>query len=426
MRLPLPYVLGLGTVAFLLAFPLFYAGGNYDYVMHVLITAFFYAILASSWSMLAGYAGQFSFGHIGFMGIGAYTAGLLSHYLWITEAPTGLCREVELFGRWLVLVNPIGVTSTTLVQDCLSQAREAWGGTVGVSRMPIWLGILLGTAMGALSGLLVGLLVLRLRAAYLALFTLGFAEILKAVISAEIDITRGQAGLELPALFPDGVTLLDTYYAPTAKLPPYYAMLGLLLLCLAILGWLARSKFGLFVRALREDADAAAALGVNTTRYKVYVFTITCAMAAAAGAVQAHYVQIITPNMLFLLQMSLVVAMAVIGGVENFVAAAIGAIFIQILLELLRTSFVIGPVEVDMTLWRLVFFGVLLMITLRFFRNGLIAPLIERMRRAGVAEETVAKRRAPPASAEATVTGPEGGPHRTQPPRTPPQAAETP
>ena len=88
-----------------------------------------------------------------------------------------------------------------------------------------------------------------------------------------------------------------------------FRILALLLACLAILAWLAHSKFGLFVRALREDQDAAAALGVNTTRYKVLVFTITCAMAAAAGAVQGHYVQIITPNMLFLLQMSLVVAM---------------------------------------------------------------------------------------------------------------------
>ena len=76
--------------------------------------------------------------------------------------------------------------------------------------------------------------------------------------------------------------------------------------------------------------------------------------------------------------MSLVVAMAVIGGIENFVAAAIGAIFLQIMLEVLRTSFTIGGVEVDMTVWRLVFFGVLLMVTLRFFRNGLIAPLIDR------------------------------------------------
>lgn len=408
MEKNVPFLVGGGLLAFFLAFPLVYSGGNYDYVMHVLISAFFYAILASSWSMLAGYAGQFSFGHIGFMGIGAYTTGLFSHYLWVTAEPTGICREIEFFGQWLVLVNPIGVTSTTLTQDCLRQAMESWGGMVEVSRMPVFLGIVLGTIMGGLAGFLVGLLVLRLRAAYLALFTLGFAEILKAVISAEIDITRGQAGLELPPLFPDGVSVLGRTFSATDKLPPYYAMFGLLLLCLAILTWLARSRFGLFVRALREDQDAAAALGVNTTRYKVYVFTITCAMAAAAGAVQAHYIQIITPNMLFLLQMSLVVAMAVIGGVENFVAAAIGAIFIQIMLEVLRTSFTIGGVEVDMTVWRLVFFGVLLMVTLRFFRNGLIAPIIEHFSRRGVAQETVAKR--------SVVTGPEGGPHRTEAP----------
>jgi branched-chain amino acid transport system permease protein len=401
-----PNIAGALLLIFFLVFPLVYRGGNYDYVMHVLITAFFYAILASSWSMLAGYAGQFSFGHMAFMGIGAYSTALFCHYFYITSAPTELCSEIPFFGRWLVVVNAIGVTSTTLTQDCLRQAMEGWGGTVTVTPMPVLLGIVLGTLMGGLAGLLVGLLVLRLRAAYLALFTLGFSEIVKAVISAEIDITRGQAGLELPALFERGLTIGPMTFDRTDKIPPYYAMLGLLLLCLAILTWLARSRFGLFVRALREDQDAAAALGVNTTRYKVYVFTITCAMAAAAGAVQAHYVQIITPNMLFLLQMSLVVAMAVIGGIENFVAAALGAIFLQIMLELLRTSFTIGGVEVDMTTWRLVFFGLLLMITLRFFRNGLIAPIIERFRRAGVAKETVAKRSA--------VTGPAGGPHRTE------------
>ena len=179
--------------------------------------------------------------------------------------------------------------------------------------------------MGGVFGLLIGLLVLRLRAAYLALFTLGFAEILKATISAEIEVTRGQAGMELPALFENGVTVLGHTFSKTDKLPPYFVMFALLLVCLAILAWLASSRFGLFVRALREDQDAAAALGVNTTRYKVLVFVITTMIAAAAGAVQGHYVGIVTPNSLFLLQMSLVVAMAVIGGVESFVAAAIGA-----------------------------------------------------------------------------------------------------
>lgn len=413
MTRQIPNIAGALFLGLLVIFPLIYNGADYDYVMHILITGFFYAILAASWSMLSGYAGQFSFGHMGFMAIGAYTTGLFCHYIYLSPEPTELCAETQLFGQWLVVVNPIGVTSTTLTQDCLRQALEAWGGSVEVTPMPVLLGIVLGAVMGAVAGFLVGMLVLRLRAAYLALFTLGFSEILKATISAEIDITRGQAGLELPPLYASGITLFGTHFGPTDKIPPYYTMLALLLVCLVILGWLAHSRFGLFVRALREDQDAAAALGVNTTRYKVLVFTVTCSMAAAAGAVQGHYVQIITPNMLFLLQMSLVVAMAVIGGIENFVAAAIGAIILQVVLELLRNSFVIGGVEIDMTIWRLVFFGLLLMITLRFFRNGLIAPLIDRFRRHGVAEETVAGRAS---SITGPDTAPAGGPHRTEAP----------
>jgi branched-chain amino acid transport system permease protein len=394
MRKHIPSLAGAVLLIFLLIFPLIYNQPNYPYVMHILITAFFYAILAASWSMLAGSAGQFSFGHMGFMGIGAYSTALLCHYFYLSPEPTGLCAEMRFFGQWLVVVNPIGVTSSTLAQDCLRDAMAIWGDSVKVTPMPVLLGVVLGTICGGIAGFLVGILVLRLRAAYLALFTLGFSEIIKATVSAEIEVTRGQAGLELPPLYPNGLTAFGHHFSATDKIPPYYTMLALLLLCLLILGWLARSKFGLFVRALREDQDAAAALGVNIVRYKVLVFTITTAMAAAAGAVQAHYVQIITPNNLFLLQMSLVVAMAVIGGIENFVAAAIGAIFLQVMLEFLRTSFAIGPVTVDMTVWRLVFFGLLLMITLRFFRNGLIAPLISHFHRSGIAAETVAKRAA--------------------------------
>lgn len=404
-RQQIPQLAGLLVVVFFAAFPFLYGGADYDYIMHICITAFFYAILASSWSMLAGYAGQFSFGHMGFMGVGAYGTALFCHYLYISPEPTNLCTEYAIGGSYLVIVNPIGVTSSTLTQDCLTQALALWDGAVQVTPMPVWLGIVIGTLLGGLFGLLIGLLVLRLRAAYLALFTLGFSEILRATISAELEITRGQAGLELPALFEQGVTVFGHSFAKTDKIPPYFAMFFLLLACLGILAWLARSKFGLFVRALREDQDAAAALGVNTTRYKLMVFVVTTMMAAAAGAVQAHYVGIITPNNLFLLQMSLVVAMAVIGGVENFAAAAIGAIIIEFLLELLRNSFEIGGITVDMTVWRLVFFGILLMLTLRFSRNGLIQPLILYFTRGHVARETVAHRQAQTAAAAEAEDG---------------------
>ncbi len=401
MRTQVPNILGVMILIFFAAFPFVYSAGNYDYVMHILIIGFFYAIMASSWSMLAGYAGQFSFGHMGFMGIGSYTTALLLHYVHFSPEPTKLCTEFQFGETWMIFVNPIGVTSTSLTQDCLRQAMQIWDGSVAVTDVPVWFGVILGTLLGGLAGFLIGLLVLRLRAAYLALFTLGFAEIIKATISAEIHITRGQAGMETPALFENGVTLFGQVYSRTDKLPPYFVFFFALLFCLAILTWLSRSKFGLFVRALREDQDAAAALGVNTTRYKIMVFVVTTSMAGLAGALQAHYVGIVTPNALFLLQMSLVVAMAVIGGVENFVAAALGAIIIQVLLELLRTQIEIGPIVIDMTVWRLVIFGVLLMVTLRFTSNGLIAPIIDYFYRGHIGKETVAKRAKPTNEAEA-------------------------
>lgn len=387
-----PNIAGVVLIAFFMAFPFVYTANDYPYIMHILITGFFYAILTASWTMLAGYAGQFSFGHMGFMAVGAYTTALFSHYIYLTPEPTNFCTEFAFGDGYLIVLDPIGVTSSTLKQDCLRQAMEVWGDSVQITPMPVLLGITLGTLMGGIFGFLIGTLVLPLRAAYLALFTLGFSEILRAAISAEIAVTRGQAGIELPALFQDGVTLFGKHFDKTDKLPPYFIMFFLLLFCLGLLGLLAKSKFGLFVRALREDQDAAAALGVNTTRYKVMVFVITSMIAAGAGATMAHYVGIISPNNLVILQMSLIVAMAVIGGVENIVAAAVGAILLEFLLEMLRNSFQIGPVEIDMTVWRLVFFGVLLMLTLRFSPKGLLVPTIDYFLRGHIGKETVAKR----------------------------------
>ncbi len=295
----------LGTAATLLlfAFPFIYTGSDYDFIMHLWITAFFYAILAASWSLLAGYAGQFSFGHVAFMAIGAYTTGLYGNHIRLISAPTNTCLEFPLGGQWLVILDPQGVTSQS--NTCLDLARESLPAGTVITQPSVWVGIVAGVLVGALFGWLVGLLVLRLRSTYLALFTIGFSEILRAVLNAEIEITRGQAGLELQPLFPGGLTLFGQTYSPNDKIPSYYVMLLLFLGCMAIMGWLASSRFGLFVRAIREDEEAAAALGVNTVRYKVRVFVLTSAMAAAAGAVQAHYVGIITPNILVILQMSL-------------------------------------------------------------------------------------------------------------------------
>lgn len=390
---------GLITVVLLLALPLASEEMNglgplvfSGYFMHLAITAFYYAILASSWSLLAGYAGQFSFGHMAFMAVGGYTSGLIGKFMRFTTAPTELCTDIPLPGGWwLVILNArrVGTIDETCIDMAKTQTLAA--GTLIVFP-PVWLSIAMGLVMGAIFGLLVGWLVLRLRSTYLALFTIGFSEILRAAISAEIPITEGQSGLELVPLFPGGISLFGQTFNDTSKIPPYYAMLILFLLAMLLMTWLANSRFGLFIRAIREDEEAAAALGVNIVRYKVLVFVITSTLAAAAGALQAHYIGIITPNILIILQMSLVISMAVIGGLENIYAASVGALVITFALELLRTNINIGPLRIDMSLWRLVFFGLLLMLTLRFQRNGLLSPLLERLNRAGVAEETVSTR----------------------------------
>ncbi len=356
------------------------------YIMHIAIEALYFAILASSWSLLAGYAGQFSFGHMAFMAIGAYTTGLVGKFVRLSTAPTGVCREMAVGKYWLFLINPTGPGT----QNCLEIAKTTMPVGTLIYRLPALHGIILGAIMGGVFGFLVGALVLRLRQAYLALFTIGFSEILRVAINAEIAITDGPNGLQLGPLFPNGVF----GFSAVDKVPPYYVMLLLFLASMGVMYWLAASRFGLFIRALREDEEAAAALGVNVVRYKVLVFTITSLIAATAGAVNAHYITVITPNIFLIAQMSLVIAMAVIGGLESLIAAAIGAIFIEFALEFLRTSFTIGPVVVDMTTWRLVFFGLLLMLTLRFWNNGLLHPLIQRLTRGRALEETVAKRQA--------------------------------
>lgn len=317
----------IGLLIALLVFAPFHLN-RYPYQMAVVTGAFFYAILASSWSLLAGTAGQFSFAHMALMAIGAYTSGLL-------------------------------------------------GRDLGTSPLT---GILLGTLLAGIVGLVIGLLCLRLRGAYLALFTIAFSEILRIVLLTEFKYTEGSNGLELAPL-----------YAGITARAEYYITLSLLLGTLAFMYWLTNSRFGLFIRAMREDEEAAAAMGVNVVHYKILVFVITSLIIGLAGGVFYHQVGIITPNTMELLQMSLIVAMAVIGGMESLFGAAVGAIVSRVALELLREINILG-LHIEFGAWRFAAFGLVLVFTLRFAQNGLLYPIVERLFLRRARQETVAKR----------------------------------
>jgi branched-chain amino acid transport system permease protein len=350
-RVPVQWILIAVGIAIALAFPSLLRGQQYW--LFIATQAFFWAMLASSWALLAGYAGQFSFAHIAFMAIAAYASGILGRDL-----------------GW----SPIS-------------------------------GIIIGTLLAGFVGLIIGYLCLRLRKTYLALFTIAFAEIVRLIINAELDLTVGPMGLYF-----DGIINTTSY------VPYYYLMLGLFLASLAFMYALANSRFGLFFRSIREDEEAAAAMGVDVVRYKIMAFVVTAMIAGLAGAVDHHFIGFIAPSELIIGRMSLVIAMAVIGGIESLVGAALGAIFIHFSLEFLqqipvpaslmprldtitptleKLGFTLTQDAIQTNAWRMVGFGLLLMITLRFWQNGLIYPLIQRLTRRGALEETVAKRRAP-------------------------------
>ncbi len=314
------------TQALLLFVALLAPLGVGPYWTHVGAIAWYYALLAASWALLAGFAGQFSFAHVAFAALGGYTSALC----------------------------------------------------VGLLGLPLPLAILAGVLLAMATGALIGALVLRLSGPYLALFTLAISEVFRLVLIAEEDVTRGMLGLPVPGLFPG-----------RSDMPYYY--LGLALVVAALLGMnaLLATRVGLFLRAIREDEGAARASGVDTTRYKILVFVVTSVIAAIAGSYYGHFIGILTPNMAILPEMGLVIAMAVIGGIESLPGAVIGAVFVFLLSETLRSY---GE-------WRFVLMGLALILVQRFAQNGLF-PVIEqwglaRIRRQGAAAAPAATHEGP-------------------------------
>ncbi|HEX3442183.1 MAG TPA: branched-chain amino acid ABC transporter permease [Pseudolabrys sp.] len=284
------------------ALALTYADHLSSYWMHVAIIAMFYGILASSWSLLAGYVGLFSLGHMAFASVGGYTSALLV--------------------KWFAIPIPLGMAAA----------------------------IALCCALGGL----IGWVCLRMSGPYLAIFTLGFAEIVRITFSTEDDITAGMAGLHVERLY-------DT----ASRLPYFYTAFALLAASLLLMGAMVRSRWGLFLRAIREDEQAAAASGVAVARFRILAFAIASGFAGLAGGFYGHYIGILTPSLGGLDLMAVLVVMTVIGGMERLPTAVGGAFAVEFLLELLR-----GYGQ-----WRLPIFGIILLLTMRFARNGLLTPL---------------------------------------------------
>ncbi len=197
-------------------------------------------------------------------------------------------------------------------------------------------------------GLALGRLVLRLRGPYLGLTTLAFAEIIRLVISNSTEITRGDLGLNVPGILP-------------SRIAYYYFFLAILVLVQVGLLVLLRTRAGLYLQAIRDDETAAASRGVSVVRWKTLAFGLSAALSALAGALYAHFAQLVSPEMALVSQTGPVLSMVVIGGIGTLVGPIAGAFLVYILSEWLRS---VGG-------YQLVVFALLVILVARFFREGL-------------------------------------------------------
>lgn len=291
---------GLALLLAFLAFPLL---NPQPYWVYTLTVAFYYGLLASSWSLLVGYIGRISFAHAALSGLGAYVSVL-----------------------------------------CVTRAG-----------LPMVLGIASAVLATGLVGLAIGWLCLKLHGAYLGLTTIGFAEILRIAITAEYEVTRGSLGLRAPQLL--GNAGQEAYY---------YLFLAVLAGSLVLMWLFLRSRIGLFFQAIREDEDGAASLGVGVTLWKVVAFTVSSAFAGLAGSIYVHFVQLVAPSMMSIRESGFILTMAVIGGFHNIFYAALGGVFLEVVLEGLR----------DIGDWRLTVFGLIAILILRYTPNGLFGAVV--------------------------------------------------
>ena len=245
------------------------------YFQHLLILVLLWVTIGTGWNLLAGYTGQVSFGAAGFFGVGAYTAGLLSHHLGISA----------------------------------------------------WWGMALGGVVAMVVAFPFGAITFPLRGAYFALGSLALGEVMRHVATIWESLTEGMVG----------ILIMQTFIS---KLPYYYIALALAVFSIVLVHQVTRSRLGYYFVSIREDQDAAASIGINTTKYKMISLCMHAFLTGMAGALYMNYMGFIDPHVVFSLHDISIMAIlvAIVGGVGTLHGPAVGAFIMVALQEVFRTA----------------------------------------------------------------------------------------
>jgi branched-chain amino acid transport system permease protein len=273
------------------------------------VLALFYAFIGQSWNIAGGFAGQLSFGHVVFFGAGAYASTIL-------------------------------------------QLRFGFSP---------WLGLPASAVAGASVGLVIGFLSFRagLKGSYFALITLAFAEVLR-IVANSVEITGGGLGMLIPAK----AGAANFQFAE--RIGFYYLILALTAGSVAIAVWLKRSRFGAQLAAIRENEDAARALGIDVFTEKIKVMMLSGAICGIGGCFFAQYFLYIDPVIAFGVDKSVeMLLVSMIGGAGTVYGPLIGAVLLAAISDMARVLTNVQGLS-------LVLYGGLLVVIIAFLPNGLI------------------------------------------------------
>jgi branched-chain amino acid transport system permease protein len=285
------------------------------YILHIINQSLIYVILAVSLNLINGITGQFSLGHMGFAGVGAYVSGAISTLVFKINpsSPNGMAIFI--------------------------------------------LAIVAGGLAAAVVGFLIGFPSLRLKGDYLAIVTLGFGEIIRTVFN-NIDYVGGPRGLLGIPKFSNFTTIIIAAF-----------------ITLVVIRNLVESSHGRAMLAVRENELAAELVGVNTTRYKVMAFVIGAFFAGIAGGLFAHLLQMAHPTQFGFIKSVEVLIMVYAGGVGSLTGSAIAAFALTFLSEGLRIGIRAIADATNLPIggeWRMVVYSLLLIFIMLFKTEGLM------------------------------------------------------
>jgi len=285
----------------------------------------FAAYFGQSWNIMTGFAGQLSLGHALYVGVGGYAAGALFYYWGIGP----------------------------------------WGG--------LWVAMALCVALGVL----IGFLAFRfgISGVYFALLTIAFCEFTRIGFD-HLQWTGGSGGMFLKVAQRDQIDLAN-FRGPPAMY--YYAILALAAGALALCAWLLKSRAGYYWQAIRENEEAAQALGINVFRWKMAAVALSAAMTSVSGVFFAFYYNNLFPEQVFNITRSIEIILGpVIGGVGTLFGPILGAAVLTLLSDGLTEG--LAALGWEMPGIKQVFYGLVLLAVVMFLPHGIWPALARRLR----------------------------------------------